>query len=65
MFGSGEIAAFNPVDGRFLGLMKNPGGSTLSIEGLWAIGFGAGNTNSGPYNTLYFTAGPNDDDGGR
>jgi uncharacterized protein (TIGR03118 family) len=64
MFGSGEIAAFNPVDGRFLGLMKNPDESTLKIEGLWAIGFGAGNANSGPYNTLFFTAGPNDEHDG-
>jgi len=36
MFGSGQIAAFNPVDGRFLGLMKKPDNSTLSISGLWA-----------------------------
>jgi uncharacterized protein (TIGR03118 family) len=60
MFGSGQIAAFNPVNGRFLGLMKKTGGDTaLSIDGLWALAFGAGNANSGNYNTLYFTAGPN------
>jgi uncharacterized protein (TIGR03118 family) len=59
MFGSGQIAAFNPVNGRFIGLMKNPDKSILSIDGLWALGFGAGNANSGPYNTLFFTAGPN------
>jgi uncharacterized protein (TIGR03118 family) len=65
MFGSGQIAAFNPADGSFLGLMKRPSDdSVLSIEGLWAIGFGAGNANSGPYNTLYFTAGPNDEHDG-
>jgi uncharacterized protein (TIGR03118 family) len=64
MFGSGQIAAFNPVNGSFIGLMKNHADSTLSISGLWAIGFGAGNTNSGPYNTLYFTAGPNDENDG-
>jgi uncharacterized protein (TIGR03118 family) len=64
MFGSGQIAAFNPLDGSFIGLMKNPNNSVVSIEGLWAIGFGAGNTNSGPYNTLYFTAGPNDEEDG-
>ena len=59
MFGSGQIAAFNPVNGRFIGLMKSPDNSTLTIDGLWALGFGAGNANSGPYNTLFFTAGPN------
>jgi uncharacterized protein (TIGR03118 family) len=64
MFGSGQIAAFNPVNGRFLGLMKNPDNSILSIDGLWALGFGASNTNSGPYNTLFFTAGPNDENDG-
>ena len=64
MFGSGQIAAFNPIDGTFLGLMKRPNDSTLSIDGLWALGFGAGNANSDPYNTLFFTAGPNDEDDG-
>jgi uncharacterized protein (TIGR03118 family) len=64
MFGSGQIAAFNPVNGAFIGLMKKPDNSTLSIDGLWALGFGAGNVNSGPYNTLYFTAGPNDENDG-
>jgi uncharacterized protein (TIGR03118 family) len=64
MFGSGQIAAFNPINGAFLGLMKNPNESTLSIDGLWALAFGAGNTNSGPYNTLFFTAGPNDEHDG-
>lgn len=59
MFGSGQIAAFNPINGRFIGLMKQADKSTLTIDGLWALGFGAGNTNSGPYNTLFFTAGPN------
>lgn len=61
MFGSGQIAAFNPLNGGFLGLMKAPDDTLLSIDGLWAIGFGAGNTNSGPYNTLFFTAGPNNE----
>ena len=64
MFGSGQIAAFNPVNGRFLRLMVNPDFSTLAIDGLWALGFGAGNANSGPYNTLFFTAGPNDEGDG-
>jgi len=64
MFGSGQIAAFNPVSHRFIGLMRNPDDSVLSIEGLWAIGFGAGNANSGPHNTLFFTAGPNGENDG-
>ena len=64
MFGSGQIAAFNPIDGSFLGLMKGPDDSILTIGGLWALGFGAGNANSGPYNSLFFTAGPNDENDG-
>jgi uncharacterized protein (TIGR03118 family) len=63
-FGSGQIAAFNPVNGRFIGLVKKSDKSILSIDGLWALGFGAGNANSGPYNTLFFTAGPNDEHDG-
>jgi uncharacterized protein (TIGR03118 family) len=64
MFGSGQIAAFNSVNGRFIGLMKKSDNSTLTIDGLWALVFGAGNANSGPYNTLFFTAGPNHENDG-
>jgi uncharacterized protein (TIGR03118 family) len=65
MFGSGQIAAFNPISHKFIGLMKQFGSdSILSIDGLWALGFGAGNANSGPYNTLFFTAGPTDEHDG-
>jgi uncharacterized protein (TIGR03118 family) len=56
--GSGTIAAFNPVTGRFLGNLLNPTGTTLEIgAGLWALRFGNG-TGSGPANSLFFTAGP-------
>jgi uncharacterized protein (TIGR03118 family) len=64
MFGSGQIAAFNPVNGEFIGFMKNHDDSNLVIQGLWALGFGASNNNSGLYNTLYFTAGPNGESDG-
>jgi uncharacterized protein (TIGR03118 family) len=63
-FGSGQIAAFDPLDGRFIGLMKNNSNATLTIDGLWALGFGAGNANSGPYNSLFFTAGPDHESNG-
>ena len=62
-FGDGTIAAFNPVTGRFLGNFLNPDGSTLAIDGLWGLGFGNGGA-SGPGNTLFFTAGPNDETNG-
>lgn len=57
-FRGGDVAAFNPVTGRFLGNLLNPDGSTLLIDGLWALRFG-NNGNSGPATTLFFTAGPN------
>jgi uncharacterized protein (TIGR03118 family) len=57
-FRGGNISAFNPVTGRFLGNMLNPNGSTLLIDGLWALRFG-NDGSAGPGTTLFFTAGPN------
>jgi uncharacterized protein (TIGR03118 family) len=57
-FGGGDIAAFNPVTGKFIGNVLNPDGSVLTIDGLWGLAFGNGGK-SGPGNTLFFTAGPN------
>jgi uncharacterized protein (TIGR03118 family) len=57
-FRGGNISAFNPVTGHFLGNMLNPDGTTLTIDGLWALRFGNGG-NSGLGSTLFFTAGPN------
>jgi uncharacterized protein (TIGR03118 family) len=59
-FGSGKIAAFDPVSGEFRGLMRGAHGMPLSIEGLWALGFGNGG-NAGPATTLFFTAGIDDE----
>lgn len=56
-FRGGNISAFNPVTGRFLGNMLNPDGSTLLIDGLWALRFG-NDSAAGPATTLFFTAGP-------
>jgi uncharacterized protein (TIGR03118 family) len=62
-FRGGTIAAFNPLTGHFLGNILNPNGSTLNIDGLWALGFGNGGS-SGPGNTLFFTAGPDNETNG-
>jgi uncharacterized protein (TIGR03118 family) len=62
-FGSGNIAAFNPATGMFEGWVLNPDGSLLTIDGLWALSFGNGGT-AGPVNTLFFSAGPNDESDG-
>src|SRR5882672_3724904 len=57
-FGSGKIAAFDPVTFQFRGFLKNPDDSTIVIDGLWALVFG-NSANAGPYNSLFFTAGIN------
>jgi uncharacterized protein (TIGR03118 family) len=63
-FGSGEIAAYDVSTGRFVGLMRTPGGNqALSIQGLWALSFGNGG-NAGPATTLFFTAGIDDEEHG-
>lgn len=74
-FGSGKIAAFNGFDGRFIGFMNDTKGNVLQIDGLWALAFGNSASgcpstppvdsglpkcgSAGPYNSLFFTAGPN------
>lgn len=56
-FGSGEILAFNPINGAFLGKLLDTTGATLHIDGLWGLGFG-NDGKAGPATTLYFSAGP-------
>jgi uncharacterized protein (TIGR03118 family) len=41
-FGSGRIAAFDPMSGKFRGLMRGANDRSLVIEGLWALSFGNG-----------------------
>ncbi len=62
-FGSGELLAFNIETGDFVGNLLTPGGQPIVIDGLWGIGFGNGGT-AGPANTLFFAAGPNDENDG-
>jgi uncharacterized protein (TIGR03118 family) len=57
-FGSGWIAAFNGFTGKFIGFVKNPDDSLVTIDGLWSLTFGNGAT-AGPSTTLFFTAGIN------
>lgn len=60
MFGSGQIATFDPATGDFTGLLRDRHGKPIEIEGLWALRFGNGAT-AGPTTTLYFTAGIQDE----
>ncbi len=55
----GHINAFNPKTGAFLGALTYANGRKVTIGGLWALQFGAGNPANGDKNQLFFTAGPN------
>ena len=61
--GSGRIAAFDPQKGHFRGLLRGRHGHPITIEGLWALSFGNGAA-AGPANTLFFTAGIDDEQHG-
>ena len=66
-FGDGQINAFEETtNGRFehRGELRDASGKAISIDGLWALQFGHGAPNNGPTNTLFFTAGPNDESDG-
>jgi len=62
-FRSGWIAAFNGFTHRFLGLLKNPDDTLITIDGLWSLTLG-NDGNAGPANTLFFSAGINNENDG-
>jgi len=64
-FGDGHINAYDPIHGNFLGQLKLANGQPFQEDDLWALRFGNGATDKtgavlAPTNTLYFTAGIND-----
>jgi uncharacterized protein (TIGR03118 family) len=59
-FGDGMINAFNPKTGEYLGMITTGTNRPLVVPGLWGMAFGNGTT-AGASNTLYFTAGPDDE----
>jgi uncharacterized protein (TIGR03118 family) len=59
-FGDGQLHAFDPESGRYLGEMKDENGKPIVLDGLWGITFGNGG-NGGDRNALYFAAGPDDE----
>ncbi len=66
-FGDGQINAYEELpSGHFehRGELRTADGASLTIDGLWAIQFGHGSAANGPTNTLFFTAGPNDESDG-
>ncbi len=59
-FGDGRINAYELDTGSFRGQLKDQKGNSIAINGLWALGFGNGAL-AGPTDTLFFTAGINDE----
>jgi uncharacterized protein (TIGR03118 family) len=65
-FGDGRINAYREVTPNIFvheGMLRGADGDPLSIDGLWSLQFGNGST-AGPTDTLFFTAGPNDEEDG-
>jgi uncharacterized protein (TIGR03118 family) len=62
-FGDGLIHAFEPHSGALRGTLRTAGGDPVQIDGLWGIAFGNG-LNSQPTDTLFFAAGPGDEQHG-
>jgi uncharacterized protein (TIGR03118 family) len=60
-FGDGKINVFDS-DGNFLDSLKDEKGKYTVIDGLWTLTLGGGKNSSS--DTLYFTAGPNDESDG-
>lgn len=58
-FGDGTITAFD-FNGKTLGQLESSAKTPIVIDGLWGLTFGLG-CSGGERNTLYFTAGPNDE----
>jgi uncharacterized protein (TIGR03118 family) len=64
-FGDGKVNAYRWTNHgwRFDGTLRDEDHHAIVIDGLWGLGFGNGSA-AGPLNSLYFTAGPNDEENG-
>lgn len=64
-FGDGEINAYEQQpNGSYhhRGVLRSADNRPIAIDGLWALQFGKGQlVNNGPTNTLFFTAGPDEE----
>ncbi len=66
-FGDGEINAYEPqADGTYerVGALRDENHQPILIDGLWALAFGKGAPSNGPIDTLFFTAGPDEEEHG-
>jgi len=59
-FGDGRINAYDLNTGEFLGQLRDQTNTPITIDDLWALGFG-NDANAGLHNELFFTAGINDE----
>ena len=57
-FGDGRIGAYTD-NGEFLGFLRDGGNHVIAIDGLWALL--AGTATSGGTNSVWFSAGPDDE----
>jgi uncharacterized protein (TIGR03118 family) len=62
-FGNGAINAYNATTGEFIDKIRDSHGQAILIDRLWSLRIGNGG-NGGKANTVYFTAGPNDEQDG-
>jgi len=62
-FGDGTINAFDLATGEFQGQLKGRDHRSLKLDGLWGFAFGNGFNNQ-PTDTLFFAAGPDDENHG-
>jgi hypothetical protein len=60
-FGDGAINAYNFGTGAFVDQMKDANGAPILNASLWDMVFGAGGAQSGNTNTMYITAGLNNE----
>jgi uncharacterized protein (TIGR03118 family) len=59
----GVINGFDLTTGKLVGTVTDAAGDPIYINGIWGIEFGGGTSANGAKNALYYTAGPNDEQG--
>ena len=62
-FGDGTINAYNLSPYHFAGQLRSSSGGILKVDGIWGIAFGNG-AHDQSTNTLFFAAGPDDEEQG-
>ncbi len=58
--GDGTVMALDPNTGDYIGQLKDSWGKIITIDRVWGLTFGNG-VSLGDTNSLYFTAGPNNE----